>query len=47
MGHIAFDLKHSPLAWFEGYDGNPMKASEKFSADGRWYFTRDTGFVDD
>ncbi len=47
LGRIAFDLHASPLAWFEGYAGNPAKSAEKFSADGRWFLTGDTGQMDD
>ena len=46
MGRVAIDLSASPLAWFEGYDGDASKTAEKFSADGRWYITGDTGRVD-
>lgn len=45
-GRVAMDLSLSPLAWFAGYDDNPEKSAEKFSADGRWYLTGDTGSVD-
>jgi len=45
-GRVAVDLRNSPLAWFGGYVDDPAAGSEKFSADGRWYFTGDTGRVD-
>ncbi len=45
-GRIAIDLDASPLAWFAGYDGDPAKSAEKFSADGRYYLTGDTGMID-
>ena len=41
------DLDASPLAWFQGYVSDPVKSAEKFSADGRWYFTGDVGRVDE
>jgi acetyl-CoA synthetase len=43
---IAVDMKASPLAWFFGYHENPGATAERFSPDGRWYFTGDTGRVD-
>ena len=46
MGRVAIDLSASPLAWFDGYDGDLAKTAEKFSADGRWYLTGDTGLRD-
>jgi acetyl-CoA synthetase len=47
VGRIAADIAESPLAWFRGYEGEPGKSVEKFSADGRWYYTGDVGRVDD
>jgi acetyl-CoA synthetase len=46
MGRVAMDLAASPLAWFDGYQGDPEKTAEKFAGDGRWYLTGDTGMVD-
>ncbi|MGE3693111.1 MAG: AMP-binding protein [Novosphingobium sp.] len=45
-GRIAIDLGASPLAWFAGYDGDPARSAEKFSADHRYYITGDTGMQD-
>ena len=45
VGRIAADTG-SPLAWFEGYEGQLDKTAEKFTADGRWYLTGDAGSVD-
>ncbi|WP_329213895.1 AMP-binding protein [Streptomyces sp. NBC_01485] len=47
VGRIAADLAASPLAWFHGYEGDPVKSAEKFSPDGRWYYTGDVGRVDE
>lgn len=47
VGRIAFDLHHSPLAWFDGYEGAPERSIEKFSPDRRWYLTGDAGSLDD
>jgi len=47
VGRLAFDLPASPLAWFEGYAGDPARSAEKFSADGRWYLTGDTASCDE
>jgi len=46
-GIIAIDVENSPLLWFTGYVDAPDKTAERFSADGRWYLTGDTGRVDD
>ncbi len=46
VGRVAIDLHASPLAWFNGYVAEPGKSAEKFSADGRWYLTGDSGRVD-
>ena len=46
-GRIVFDLKNSPAAWFAGYDNKTEKSAEKFSSDGRWFLTGDTGLMDD
>ena len=35
------------LLWFDGYDGDPHKTAEKFTADGQWYLTGDTAMVDE
>jgi acetyl-CoA synthetase len=43
---VAVDLARSPLGWFKGYINDPAMSVGKFSADGRWYFTGDTGHVD-
>lgn len=47
LGRIALDLPNSPLAWFAGYIDEPGKTAEKFSADGRWYLTGDSGQLDE
>jgi acetyl-CoA synthetase len=47
VGRIAMVLPESPLAWFEGYDGDRARTAEKFAGNGRWYVTGDTGFVDE
>lgn len=47
VGRIAVDMPASPLAWFHGYHDAPDATADKFSRDGRWYFTGDTGSVDD
>lgn len=47
VGRLAMDLSESPLCWFEGYHNNPGKTAEKFSDDGRWYYTGDTASIDD
>lgn len=47
VGRVAMDLRESPLAWFSGYLDDPQKSAEKFSANGRWYFTGDLGRIDE
>ncbi|GAA4510024.1 AMP-binding protein [Brevibacterium yomogidense] len=45
-GQIAIDVDNSPLLWFTGYHGALEKTAERFTDDGRWYLTADTGKVD-
>ena len=47
LGRVSLVLKDSPFAWFTGYIGNKEKSAEKFSTDGRYYLTGDTGSVDE
>ena len=46
VGRIAVDISSSPFAWFEGYIGNKEKSDEKFSKNGEFYLTGDTGKTD-
>ncbi|MCF8571136.1 AMP-binding protein [Gordonia sp. HY002] len=46
-GQIAIDVKASPALWFTGYDAAPEKTADRFTDDGAWYLTADTGKVDD
>ncbi len=46
VGRIAVDRTRSPLAWFSGYYEAPEATASKFSGDGRWYYTGDTGARD-
>ncbi|MCC9204149.1 AMP-binding protein [Arthrobacter sp. zg-Y769] len=45
-GRVAIDVPASPLMWFSGYTDNPEKTAERYSSDGRWYYTGDTGSRD-
>jgi acetyl-CoA synthetase len=47
LGRVSLVLKNSPFAWFTGYIGNKEKSAEKFSADGTYYLTGDSGSVDE
>lgn len=47
QGRVAIDVRASPLMWFTGYVADPQRTAERFSADGRWYFTGDLAHVDD
>ncbi|CAM3267767.1 AMP-binding protein [Nocardioides dubius] len=46
LGRVVIDLAGSPLMWFTGYVDAPEKTAERFSADGRWYYTGDAGQMD-
>jgi len=46
LGRVAIDVERSPLMWFSGYHDSPEKTAERFSADGRWYFTAEAGAKD-
>ena len=45
-GSIALSVDDSPLMWFTGYVDAPEQTRERFTADGRWYFSGDVGRVD-
>ena len=47
VGRIAIRLADSRLAWFKGYEGEAEKTREKFTGDGLWYLTGDTGRRDE
>ena len=46
LGRVAIDVPASPLMWFTGYHEAPEKTAERFSADGRWYYTGDAAKLD-
>ncbi|MGC5249382.1 AMP-binding protein [Gordonia sp. DT219] len=46
-GQIAIDVPASPAMWFTGYLDAPEKTAARFSEDGRWYLTGDTGRCDE
>ncbi|MDL9946960.1 AMP-binding protein [Gordonia sp. ABSL11-1] len=46
-GQIAIEAAESPLMFFTGYLDAPDKTAERFTADGSWYLTGDTGRKDD
>lgn len=46
VGRVAVDVAASPLLWFTGYEGNPAKAADRFTSDGRYYVTGDSGAMD-
>lgn len=46
LGRVCIDLAGSPLMWFGGYVDAPEKTAERFSSDGRWYYTGDAGTID-
>jgi acetyl-CoA synthetase len=46
VGRVAVDLERSPLMWFTSYVDAPEKTAERFSPDGRWYYTGDAGVQD-
>jgi acetyl-CoA synthetase len=46
-GQSAIDVSASPALWFTGYLDDPEKTAARFTEDGRWYLTGDTGRVDE
>lgn len=46
LGRVAIDVPASPLMWFAGYHDAPEKTAERFSRDGRWYYTGDAAKLD-
>ncbi|ROO87546.1 acetyl-CoA synthetase [Actinocorallia herbida] len=46
-GQIAIGTDGSPLLWFAGYTDAPDKTAERFTPDGHWYLTADTGREDE
>lgn len=46
-GQIAVDAAASDLLWFTGYLEDMDKTAARFTPDGAWYLTADTGTVDD
>ena len=42
-GRIAVNVPQSPFMWFTEYVDAPEKTADRFSADGRWYITGDSG----
>ncbi|GAA4368629.1 acyl-CoA synthetase [Paeniglutamicibacter cryotolerans] len=46
-GRVALDVPASSMMWFPGYTGDPVRTAERFSSDGRWYYTGDAGMVDE
>jgi len=47
LGRVAIDVPASPLMWFTGYFEAPEKTAERFSRDGRWYYTGDAAKIDE
>lgn len=47
VGRVAIDVPHSPGMWFTGYAYGDRRTADRFSADGRWYYTGDAGRVDE
>ncbi|WP_280417751.1 AMP-binding protein [Nocardia carnea] len=46
-GQIAVDATDSPLMWFTGYHEDRIRTEKRFTSDGRWYLTGDTGRRDE
>ncbi|MET8052645.1 AMP-binding protein [Streptosporangium sp. NPDC005286] len=46
VGRVAINVPDSPLMWFTGYGNAPDRTAERFSADGRWYYTGDIAAKD-
>lgn len=45
-GRVAVDCANSTLMYFTGYQDAPERTAERFSPDGRWYYTGDVGGKD-
>lgn len=45
-GRIAVDITASPLMWFTGYSQAADSGRDRFTPEGRWYLTGDTGTSD-
>jgi acetyl-CoA synthetase len=45
-GRVAVDREASPLLWFTGYRDAPVRTADRFSPDGRWYYTGDVAVKD-
>lgn len=45
-GRIAVDLRRSPLSWFTGYLDNEAASQVRFTPEGDYYVTGDTGILD-
>ncbi len=46
-GRVVIDLAGSPLLWFGEYWRSPERTAERYSPDGRWYYTGDSGAKDE
>jgi acetyl-CoA synthetase len=46
VGRVAVDVQNSPLMSFSGYRNAPDRTAERFSTDGRWYYTGDVAAED-
>ncbi|WP_425862527.1 AMP-binding protein [Arthrobacter sp. TWP1-1] len=42
-GRVAVNVPGSPFMWFTAYVDAPEKSAERYSDDGQWYITGDTG----
>ncbi len=42
-GRVVIDMAASPLMWFTAYGGAAARTSDRYSPDGRWYYTGDAG----
>ncbi|MGY3554169.1 AMP-binding protein [Williamsia sp. R60] len=46
LGRVSIDTSSSQLLWFNGYVNAPEKTASRYTGDGRWYLTGDSGAVD-
>lgn len=46
LGRVSIDTSSSELLWFSGYVNAPEKTAGRYTGDGRWYLTGDSGAVD-
>ena len=47
VGRVVVDTAHSPLYWFDGYEGDVERNNDRYAGEGRWYVTGDVASRDE